>query len=71
MGHVLFPRKADPVLIVDAQAVLSPAVSLKGFEPVAGGNQEIGERICAVKRGQPPQCDRFNALEFLNPVTIP
>jgi hypothetical protein len=44
MGTILFPGKAHSVLIVDPDAVLARAVSLQGFQSIAGG---IGRSVRA------------------------
>src|SRR5258708_5889836 len=71
MGSFLFPGKADPVLIIEAQAVLALAISAQRFEVVAGGGEEIGGGWGVVERGQPPQRYSLDALEFLHPFAFP
>jgi hypothetical protein len=39
----LGPLEADPPLIVDPDAVLTPAITLERFEPIPGRNAEVGE----------------------------
>jgi hypothetical protein len=43
MGSVLFPGKADSILIVDSDAVLSVAISLESLQAIAGRNLKIGD----------------------------
>jgi hypothetical protein len=71
MGCFLFPREADPVPIVDAEAVLSSPVSLQCFHAIARRNEKIGERLGAIEGGKAAQCDRRDALELLDPFAIP
>jgi hypothetical protein len=71
MGCFLFPREADPVLIVDAQAVLPAPVSLQCFQAVARWGQEIRERLCAVERCQAAYRNGFDAFKSLDPFAIP
>jgi len=52
MGTILFPGKADSVLIVDPDAVLHLAVSLKRFQLVAGRDPKVGEGQRVVQREQ-------------------
>jgi len=71
MGCFLFPREADPVLIIDAETMLTASLPLQCFQAIAGRNQEIGERLSAVKRGEAAQCHKRDILEFLDPFAIP
>src|SRR5258708_2498923 len=50
VGVSLFPSKADPVLIVDPDAVLARAVALERLQAVSGRDQKIGEEGCRMKR---------------------
>jgi hypothetical protein len=67
----LLPRKADPVLIIDPQAVLPAAISLQCFQAIAGRDQEIGQCLGAVECGEAPQRNGLDAFKFLNPFAIP
>jgi len=39
------PDKANSILVVDPDAVLSGSISAQGFQPVAGWDLEIVERL--------------------------
>jgi hypothetical protein len=54
MGTILCPGKADSVLIVDPDAVLSFAVSPQGFQSIAGRDQKTGQGARAVQGKQAP-----------------
>ena len=43
VGSVCFPGEADSPLVVDANGMLSFAVSFEGFESVSGWNREMFE----------------------------
>jgi len=54
MGTILCPGKADSVLIVDPDAVLSLAVSPQAFQPIAGRDEKIRQGARAVEGKQAP-----------------
>jgi hypothetical protein len=47
----VFPAKADPPLIIDADAVLPLALALESFEPISWRNPEIleSERLMQIQ----------------------
>ena len=47
------PAKADPPLLVDPNAVVSPSVSDQALQPVAAEGGKVTKRLCVVKDGQP------------------
>jgi hypothetical protein len=65
MGAILFPGKADSVLIVDPYAVLPGAISVQGFQPIAGRDQKIRQGSCIVQGKQAPLPHRSNIREIL------
>jgi hypothetical protein len=67
----LGPSEADSVLIVDADAVLSLAVSGKGFEAIAWGDTEVLERLGLVELFQLSQRDTFDCLKLTNSPSVP
>ena len=44
----IFPAKADPPLVVDANTVLASAISFQLLETIAWWNPEVIERFCGV-----------------------
>lgn len=46
------PNKTDPILIVDADAVLADSVTFERFKPVAWGNPEVVEPSSDLKLPQ-------------------
>lgn len=59
----LLPAKADPPLIIDADAVLALAVAFEGFEPVAGRNLEILQPSDLMQKQELATGDSFNGPE--------
>src|ERR1043166_5535786 len=55
VGIAFFPREANPPLIVDADRILAPAVTLEGFEPVGRRGAQVLEATCIVEQTQFPQ----------------
>ena len=55
--------EADPPLIVDADAPLTPTVALQGLEPVVGRNTHFLDMGHAVQDGQLAQRDRLETDE--------
>src|SRR5664280_1178769 len=55
VGIPFFPAKADPVLIVDSQTMLSLALSGEPFETIARRNAQIGEALGRVQRDEAAQ----------------
>ncbi len=58
MGSIVFPDEANPVLIVDPDAVLSGAAAFQRFQPVAGRDAEVAERTGSFNLVQLAQRDR-------------
>lgn len=54
---VLGPGEADPVLVVDADAVLPVPISLERLQAVAGRDLEVGESGGGVELIEPPPRD--------------
>jgi hypothetical protein len=48
ISFAISPAKADPPLIVDPNAVLTPTVAVQFFESVAGRHFEIVEPLCGI-----------------------
>jgi hypothetical protein len=61
------PAKADAVLIVDPNAVLSDPLSLQGFEPVAWTGKQIAQSSRDVQGVQSPARGGFDIYETGNP----
>lgn len=55
------PEKADPPLIIDADAVLPGAFALQGFETVPGRNPEVFKGFGGV---QHDELSKSSSLEF-------
>src|SRR5262245_19667179 len=51
LGIVFSPHKANTVLIVDANAVLSLAITSQSFQSVARRDQQIGQFVRSVQCG--------------------
>jgi len=51
------PSKADPVPIVDTDAVLTLSISTQRFEMIARRDSQILQRRCSVEDPQLPQGD--------------
>jgi len=49
MCILLLPGEADPILIIDSDAVLTLPIAVKGFQSVARRNQKIGERLRTIQ----------------------
>jgi hypothetical protein len=49
------PAKADPVLVVDANTVLSGAISLQLLQAIVGRDHQILQCASTVKKPQLPQ----------------
>src|SRR3990167_784087 len=54
----ILPPEADPVLIVDADAVLSEPRTVEPLQPIAGRLREFREIHHVVDLSQPPPCHR-------------
>jgi hypothetical protein len=63
-GVSVFPAKTYPPLIVDPDAVLSPAIALQDLKPIARRNPEILKALGLMKIQEFPPC---NSLERTNP----
>ncbi len=59
----VFPAKTHPVLIVDADAVLSQSISFQCLETVCWWRREIAKFGGAVDLDQPPERNAFDALQ--------
>jgi nitrogenase subunit NifH len=57
VGIPFFPAKADSILVVDSQAVLTLAISSERFETIARRNAQIGEILGGIQCNQPAQGD--------------
>jgi hypothetical protein len=53
-GGTYGPFKANPPLVIDADAVLAPSVALEGFQPIAGQGRKVFQ---ARRYFQPVQTD--------------
>src|SRR5436305_9572025 len=58
---VVLPAETNPVLIVDADAVLTGAISLQALQPVPGRHGELGKLADPVDLRQLPPCHRPQA----------
>ena len=73
------PAKADPPLLVDPNAVISPSVSDQALQPVAAEGGKVTQRLCVVKDGQPalrlnceaPKLPDVLALKELKSLPVP
>jgi len=63
LGRAFPPDKADPPLVVDPDAVLTPAVAFQGFQPVPRRHLEILKGLGRVDHLQLPARNRFNRPE--------
>jgi hypothetical protein len=63
-GVAFVPAKADPVLIVDAVAVLSFAVAFQGFQLVAGNCGQIAHRDGSVNVNESAERNLFDGLKL-------
>lgn len=52
LGIPIFPIKADPVLIVDANAVLTVSVALQFFQAISRGTPQIQQISCLIQHLQ-------------------
>ncbi len=57
MRSVRFPHEADAILIVDANAVLSPAIAAEPLQPVSRRDPEIGQCPRSVQHQKLSQCN--------------
>ena len=60
-----FDRKANPILVIDTNAVLSLPVSVQGFQMICGWNFQILHTSCIVNHDQFSQCHSLNILREL------
>ena len=60
-----FDRKADPVLVIDTNAVLSRPISVQLFKTICGWNFQILQASCIVNHDQSSQCHSLNNLREL------
>jgi len=56
----IFPRKANPPLIVYADRMLPPTFPLQGFKPISGRHPQIIEATGVVEETQLAQCHSLN-----------
>jgi hypothetical protein len=63
---ILSPGKTDSILIVDPDAVLSRAVSLKGLQSIAGRDQKVGKDAGVIQGKQASLCHRCDVHEFFD-----
>ena len=54
------PSKANPPLIVDANAVLAFHLALQRFQPVGGRNAQVVEPSCVIDHAKLSPCDRLD-----------
>src|SRR4051812_10596039 len=54
------PTKADPVLAVDPNTVLTMAVARQRFQVIPGRKQKVGDLLRTIQRDEPPPGDEFN-----------
>lgn len=64
------PAEADPELIVNSDAVLSLAVTLEGFKPVAGRNAKVFGSTSNLQLSQLAPSHALNHLKPLDPAPI-
>jgi len=63
-GGSVLPYEADPVLVVHANAVLSPPVSGQGFQTIPGYTSQIAEGSRGPKKAESLASGSFNIPEF-------
>jgi hypothetical protein len=71
MGMLLFPFEANPVLIVDTDAVLAFPIPCQRFQAIAGRDQKIVESLCRIQNGQSAQRYGGDTFEFFDPFPFP
>jgi hypothetical protein len=62
MGAVSFPFKADAVLVIDSDAVLSFTISVKCLQAVGRGRVEVGEDLRCMDHQQLPPRNGSNVI---------
>ena len=56
VGVASFPAEADPVLIIDPNAVLSLAIFGESLETVAGRNVQVDQLRCCIEDSELLPC---------------
>jgi hypothetical protein len=69
-GVAALPTKANPVLVVDANAVLSCPVSLQRFKPVCRGRSKVPNLFGAVDLDQPAKSHFGDLLKSPAPASF-
>ena len=67
MGMAIAPLETDPVLVVDADAILTLTSTAQRFQPVARQCREIVQAVGVMEHFQFPPCHGFNCLETPDP----
>lgn len=62
------PRKANPPLVIDANAVLTLSICLQSLQPIAGNLCKVFQRACGVEHGQLAKRDPLKSLELPDPL---
>jgi len=72
MGIGADPSEADPPLVIDTDAVLSPPVAAQGLQSVRWRNPEVCKGLSIIQHSELPACDFLNLRrQALGPFPMP
>jgi hypothetical protein len=66
----LSPGKANSIIVIDPNAVLTCPVAAQRLQPVPRRNAEIAEYASAVQCRQPLVCNERDRVELLYPLSL-
>lgn len=64
------PYEADPVLVVDPNAMLPFSVTFESFQAIAGKNRRVRKGVSSVDLDEPSLDDLCNSIEALRISTM-
>jgi hypothetical protein len=70
IGTIFLPGKADPVLIVDPDAVLPLPVAAQSLKPVSRNCRHVLQLLRVVQHPKLPPCYRSNVAESAALLTV-
>jgi hypothetical protein len=63
MGMAIVPLETRPVLVVDADAILTLTIASQSFQPVAKQRREVVQAVGVIEHFEFPPRHGFNRLE--------
>jgi hypothetical protein len=70
LRFAVLPHEADPILVIDPDAVLPPPITAKGLEVIARKRAQVIESLGRVQLRELALCDPSNVPEPTRRVTL-